>query len=178
MATHVSRVPHSKLLRAAGVVSLVAAFGHVQSVSSLLRLDCPLILAIQNGNERARAWHSGQRRTSFDGPQRCTFTSFSAFSFIPSSRMGQAGSKAASAMPSSVRLFASTLVDSVLIRRAGLNYLRLAKIQPSSFDMLDRLTVLFQALMHLYTLVGLTQPPPRAISAIILSCIGGGLLGA
>ncbi|SCV69925.1 BQ2448_1319 [Microbotryum intermedium] len=57
----------------------------------------------------------------------------------------------------------------------GLNYLRIASVV-GPLTQLDKLILAAQAGMHLFTLIGLTQAPPRVLSGLLLGLIGVSLV--
>lgn len=64
----------------------------------------------------------------------------------------------------------------LILCRPGLNYLRLAEIPVNAFAPLDKAILGVQAAMHLYTIIGLEQLPPRLLSGLLLGLIGTGTL--
>ncbi|KDE07661.1 hypothetical protein MVLG_02121 [Microbotryum lychnidis-dioicae p1A1 Lamole] len=57
----------------------------------------------------------------------------------------------------------------------GLNYLRIASVV-GPLTQLDKLILAVQASMHLFTLAGLTQVPPRVLSGLLLCLLGVGVV--
>ncbi|SCZ89846.1 BZ3500_MvSof-1268-A1-R1_Chr9g10616 [Microbotryum saponariae] len=57
----------------------------------------------------------------------------------------------------------------------GLNYLRIASVV-GPLTQLDKLILAVQASMHLFTLAGLTQVPPRVLSGLLFCLLGVGVV--
>lgn len=67
-----------------------------------------------------------------------------------------------------------TIRDSSPSTSSGLNYLRLA--DKTILAPLDKTILGVQAAMHLFTIIGIEQLPPRLLSGLLLSLIGAGSL--
>ncbi|KAL8277552.1 hypothetical protein RQP46_009984 [Phenoliferia psychrophenolica] len=59
----------------------------------------------------------------------------------------------------------------------GLNYLRLATVPSALYTTLDKAILTAQMAMHLFTLLGLQQTPPRVLSALVFALAGLGASG-
>lgn len=63
---------------------------------------------------------------------------------------------------------------SVSLHQTGLNYLRLASAP--RFALLDKIILVVQASMHVFTVVKMTDVPPKVLSVIMLGALGLGCL--